>query len=299
MVLTAGLLGEAHVHAALIVDEYRIGFRTITEGSVVRVGAWVPITVGISLENQPAFDGILRVGQFDSDGDLCYDSVEIHLQAEGTNRVVRDLYIPANPRRSDLTFTLEVLNDAGDIVQVIHNGEPKSQVQPAEPFSVLDDDRALILEVSPGTLSRISSLESTNYTRRPIVAHLAPRGLPEHWIGLEMVDYIIWDDAEVAEDLTARQITALIEWTRQGGTLLIASAQHAPTLAQTKAVNDVLPADIGEVVQTTAVGRSEVPPAVPAPGAGPLRPGIGGGLSQRQPGFGGALPTGGPAARCY
>jgi len=241
--------------AALIVDEFRVGLRTIGEGSVVRSGAWVPITVGVSLENEPAFDGILRVGQFDSDGDLCYDTVEIHLQAEGTNRVVRHLYIPANPRRSDLTFTLEVLNSADEVVEVIHDGEPKSQVRPAEPFSVLDDDRLLILEVSPGTLSRISALEAMNYTRRPAVAHLAPRRLPEHWIGLEMADCIIWDDAEVAENLTARQVAALLDWTRHGGELLIASAQHAPTLAQTEAINDVLPADIGEVVQTTQLGE--------------------------------------------
>ena len=253
--VVAGFAWCAQASAALIVDEYRVGFRTISEGSVVRVGAWVPITVGISLENERAFDGIVRVGQFDGDGDLCYDTVEIHLQAEGTNRVVRQLYIPANPRRSDLTFTLEVLNSAGEIVQVIHDGEPKSQVRPGEPFSVLDDDRLLILEVSPGTLSRISALEPNNYARRPALAHLAPSQLPEHWIGLEMVDYIIWDDAEVAEDLTTRQIAALIDWTRQGGTLLIASAQHAPTLAQTKLINDVLPADIGEVVQTTQLGE--------------------------------------------
>lgn len=246
------LCGQAP--AELHVDDLRIGFRTIKEGNVVRSGAWVPITVGVSIYNQPAFDGILRVGQFDSDGDLCYDTVEIHLQAEGTNRVVRHLYVPVNPRRSNLTFTLEVLNDAGEIVEVIHDGEPKSQVRASESFNVLEDDRLLILEVSPGTLSRISALESANYTRSPAVAHLAPRQLPEHWIGLEMADCIIWDDAEVEENLTARQLAALLDWTQQGGTLLIASAQHAPTLAQTKALNDVLPADLGEVIQTTQLG---------------------------------------------
>jgi hypothetical protein len=61
-----------------------------------------------------------------------------------------------------------------------------------------------------------------------------------------MVDYILWDDASPAE-LTKRQINALVEWVRQGGTLLLAASRTVGTLQLTDAIRSVLPVELGEV----------------------------------------------------
>ncbi|MEK7755938.1 MAG: hypothetical protein AAB385_01875, partial [Planctomycetota bacterium] len=70
--------------------------------------------------------------------------------------------------------------------------------------------------------------------------------LPELWIGLESVDYVVWDDAR-PEELTQRQLEALLEWVRQGGTLLIAASRTAGALKLTKLLEPVLPVDLGDV----------------------------------------------------
>lgn len=219
---------------------------------IVRRSAWAPVMVDLALtEQQPAFDGWLRVGQRDIDGDECYDRVEVHLRAEtgGTQRVF--LYIPPNPSRASEFIAVELFDQNGQAVQVVSQGEKTYRAMTALPPLAIEDNDLVLLEIATSTAGYVRSLvdetQSDRNARRVFAALTEPAGLPELWIGLEMVDYIVWENARPG-DLSERQLGALIDWVRQGGTLLISASRTAGALAQTAALQDVLPVDIGPVV---------------------------------------------------
>lgn len=227
-----------------------VGFPTLRGENVVRSGAWAPITVDLALLDQQSFDGSVRVGQLDVDGDECYDRVDVHLRAETGGNQRLYLYALANPLRLQGRITVELFDDEGEAVEVVSQGELTFQAQPAQWFSVIADDEILVLSLSTGALGRVKDLVDPDqedlYERALHVGHMSPTDLPELWIGLEAVDYIVWDGAR-PEELTERQLGALLEWVRQGGTLLIAASRTAGSLALTDAIYRVLPVDIGDI----------------------------------------------------
>ena len=245
----AALAAPECAYGVIEVNVTRVGFPTLQAGEVVRSGAWVPIIVDLSLIEQQSFDGYVRLGQFDNDGDECYDSVDVHLRAEtgGAQRV--HLYALANPHQR--RFVIELFSDDDEAVQVLCQGELTYQAEPARQPPTILDDTILILSLSSGAIGRVQELVASDqadlYTRPIHVAHMSPTDLPELWIGLETVDYIVWDDAR-PEELTERQIDALLEWVRQGGTLLLAGSRTAGSLKLAKSIDAALPVDLGEVV---------------------------------------------------
>lgn len=238
-------------NARVEVNVTRVGFPTLNRGDVIRSGCWTPITADIALLNQPAFDGIVRTAQLDTDGDAGFDSVALHLRAEtgGSQHVV--MYTVANPVRGRGRFTIELMTEDGETIELVSQGELTFQAGPAAQPNVISDDELLILSISNGTIGRIRELTDADrrevYTRPVNVAHISPEELPELWIGLESVDYAVWDDAR-PEDLTNRQLNALLTWVRMGGTLLVASSHGAGSIKLTETLYDVLPVTIGELV---------------------------------------------------
>ncbi len=234
----------------LEVNVTRVGFPTLQHANVIRSGEWVPIIVDLALVDQPSFDGRIRVGQYDIDGDECYDDVGVHLRAETNDNQRLHLYALANPIRNRGRFFVEVFNEEGDAVQVLSQGTMTYQAALAASPSSIGDDDILILSLSTGTLGRVQDLVGPDqlnlYTRPLHIGHMSPTDLPELWIGLEMIDCIVWEDPR-PEQLTPRQISALIEWTRQGGTLLIAASRTAGSLRLTKELAAILPVELGEV----------------------------------------------------
>lgn len=242
--------------AAVVGDIVSVGFRAGIDGAgggaVVRVGNWAPVVVQLSLENQGSFQGYLRVQQVDSDGDYCFDEWPCALQAEsGAQRF--HLYIPVAAGPCGIKVT--VLNSERDVIEVISGGRPVRQLTPPVPLQTIPARDDLILVVAPlgrmmGSVNALTHSDVAARRRSPInVAHIAPSALPPRWIGLEMVDYIVWDEADATRlSLTAEQLEALIEWVRQGGHLLLASAKSASSLAESDLLGPLLPVDIGDVV---------------------------------------------------
>ena len=238
--------------ARVEVNVSHVGFPRVQGGDVIRSGAWIPIIVDLALAEQPSFDGSVRAAQIDNDGDECFDTVEVHLRSEtgGSQRVY--LYVPANPLRSRSQdwFFVEVKSADGEAVKVVTQGEVSYRARPAEQPTVIASDDLLVLSISSSVVGRVAELiraeKQEKFTRGVEVAHMSPKDLPELWIGLESVDYIVWDDAR-PEELTQRQLEALLEWVRQGGTLLIAASQTAGALKLTKLIEPVLPVDLSEV----------------------------------------------------
>ncbi len=229
------------------------GFASLTgiDGSdVIRRGAWAPVIVDVALVNQASFDGSVRLGQFDSDGDKCFDEVDVHLRAEtgGTQRIW--LYAVANPTASSKPFQVELFDDDGRIVQVVSQGALGYIAEPAsQPVSLQPDD-VLILSISDGTAGRVQDLvaeETREVLERPIfVAHAAPRELPELAIGLESVDFIVWDDA-TPDDLSQAQLNAMLIWVKHGGTLLMGASRTAGAIKLSDSLYRILPVDLGDL----------------------------------------------------
>jgi hypothetical protein len=244
------MLPSHRSHAHVEVNVTRVGFPTLQLGQVVRSGAWVPVIVDLSLVNQHSFDGTVRVSQFDNDGDQCYDAVGVHL-LEGARESQRVfLYIPANTSRNQGRFLVEVFDEEGEIVRVVCQGALTLQASGTERPSVITDDDVLILSISTGAIGRVQDLVGLDqrdiFERTVHVAHMSPTDLPELWLGLEVVDYIVWENAR-PEALTPRQTEALLSWVRRGGTLLIAAAQSAASLRLSEPIRRVLPAELGDL----------------------------------------------------
>jgi len=244
------------VLARIEVNVTRIGFPSMDGEDVVRGSAWAPVVVDLALVDQPAFDGWVRVAQFDNDGDEAYDLVEVHLGAEtgGTRRVV--LYSLPNFLQGQGKFHVEVQSLGGEAEEVVCQGELTRRPRPVRQPSAIPDDDLLILSVSNGALGRLNDLiapeHRETYARAVHIAHISPGELPDHWIGLEAVDYILWEAAS-PNDLTEKQIQALIDWVRHGGMLLIMSAPGDASFGLRKSLNGILPVDIGSLYTVDAL----------------------------------------------
>jgi len=266
-ILCAGLVivtGVSPAFARVLVDVSHVGIPVAGStdhiargGDVVRTGAWAVVIVDVSIEGQPSFDGVLRMSQFDDDGDLCYDAVEVHLLADsgGSNRYY--LYVPANPKEGRSLFSLELMDGEGEAVEVVCNGQLTTKPIPSQRPQPISDDHLLILEVSSSSIGRVLDLvqgdQTDLYDRPLVVGHLSALDLPELWIGLEIVDHIIWDEAR-PEELTPAQLAALVEWVHRGGTLVITASRTAGSLSMFPVLDEVLPVTLGEIGTSADLG---------------------------------------------
>jgi hypothetical protein len=255
--------GAASALGAVVGDIVRIGYLG-SRNPVVRAGAWTPVVVDLGLDGQTSFDGLLRLRQFDRDGDVYVDTVPVHLVDAGDGGRQRYwLYTVANPQSTrrdnfevELLETESGLEDDATRVQVISGGVPVPALRPEQNTELITDDVHLILEISTGQLGRIRHLadrELHDRFDRPVeVAHVSPLDLPNSWLGLEMVDYILWEDADPTL-ITPAQERALVEWVEHGGRLALAAGRTADALAQSDRLGGLLPVRVGRVASTRSL----------------------------------------------
>jgi hypothetical protein len=171
------------------------------------------------------------------------------------------LYVPANPVSGDGRFAVELRDQESSVVQVVSDGVLAARAVPSEVPDIISHDDVIILSVGDAAIGRVKDLagvrQGTNLRQTVHVAHISPSDLPEHWIGLEAVDYIVWDDAR-PETLSPRQLGALLEWCQYGGTLLIGASESATAFALTKPVAAIMPADILEIVSAADLPKTRV-----------------------------------------
>jgi hypothetical protein len=254
--LSAALGPVGFSFARVEVTVNRVGFPAASGDDVVRTSAWAPVVVDVALLDQPAFDGRLRLGQFDNDGDEAFDQIEVHLSSEmgGTRRFV--LYTLPNLAQGGGKFEVELQTTDGEALEVMSQGQLTRRALPVRLPNRIPDDDLLILSVSTGTLGRMSDLTDPQQretgARTLHVSHVAPGDLPEQWIGLEAVDFVRWEAAN-PNDLTERQVQALVHWVRHGGTLLIMASPGDASFNLRKPLNDILPADLGSLYSTDSL----------------------------------------------
>jgi len=242
-------MGPANAPAGLEVNVTRVGFPTL-QGDAVRHGRWAPVMVDLALLNQPEVHGVARISQPDIDGDRAFDEVPFHLRVEtgGTQRLF--LYVLPVASSAESPLYLELFDENGEALEVLSDGAMTYQARPGQQPSSLPDDDLLVLSVSTGTIGPLEGLgdftRQQSLSRQIHVGHMSPIDLPELWIGLEAVDVIVWDDAD-PNDLSARQVEALLHWVADGGVLIMGASRTAPSLALTASLATVLPVEMGEL----------------------------------------------------
>lgn len=251
LALIIALGSPALVRANIELTVTRVGFPSLS-GPIVRNGSWTPVVVNLSLlGKRESFDGTLRISQLDNDGDECFDQLPVHLRQNSGGGQDYTLYVPANPVRGQGKFIVELLDDKGDAVEVVSSGEKTFHAAPTQQPGLISDDELLILDISRGSIGPVKDLadidKRLSYNRILHIAHFSPVNLPEHWIGLEAVDHIVWDDAQ-PETVTTKQLSALLEWVKEGGVLLIAASRSAGSLLLCKPLATALPVELGDLV---------------------------------------------------
>ena len=253
------------VRANVVGDIASVGLRSGADaaggGWIVRAGAWVPIAVELDLENQEVFEGSLRVRQRDSDGDYGYDEVPVYLQAEGGLKRF-ELYVVAGAEQRASDFAVTLYDAKKTAVTLISGGEKVRQLAPRAEVRVVPAREYVIAVMTLpdrpiGRIARLTAADQDGKHWKPLhLAHITPSSVPTRWIGLELADCIVWDEAD-ATALTRPQTIALVEWVKHGGKLLIASAKAADTLAKSELLGPLLPVDVGPVVSTTDLPNME------------------------------------------
>ncbi len=252
----AMLLSVARVDGSVIGELVRVGYpgvRGFGAGSeLYRPGEWVPVLVRLSLDNADSFDGWIRVSQPDSDGDLGSDRRQVHLRRDQSREYW--LYVlGSRPTGRASAFTVEVVSDDGEAVDLYSGGERVRRLTVAQPPDPLSAEDYLLLSIGE-TVGKVAMLEAAdqadNFSKVVRVAHIGADSLPSRWQGLQSVDAVVWDRADPSV-LTESQLEALIEWTRQGGTLVLAAGSTADVVADK--LGSILPVDLGDTVSTAAL----------------------------------------------
>lgn len=251
--------------ARIICDVINAGLNARGSGlgtrRVVRLGAWAPIVVQLTLEGQTQFNGTLRVAQRDRDGDVCYDYHDVLLRVGADGAATREytLYtLPTVTANGGVNIEIELLDEDGQIVKVAYGGEFVTTMRPVAEPVVLSDDDYLILSVSTeqiGPIVRLADPRQKFTSLRPInLARIAPEDIPEQWWGLEAMDCIVWDEAD-PDALNNAQRLALAEWVRQGGLLVPATARHAAALQKSDVFGPMLPVKVGPLTTLKEAAR--------------------------------------------
>jgi hypothetical protein len=237
------------VHAKVVGDIAGIGFPGvggIYQGrDLFRVGSWVPVVVDLRLEGEASFEGVLRISQRDKDGDLCVDRQRVQLLSDQGSRRYW-LYAVAGRQTP---FSVELLTSEGKRVEIESRGKKTWSLMPVQRPAAIDPGGFLVLSISSRGVGQAvvlqEQIEGKEFSKLVSVAHAAPRDLPSRWLGLEAVDAVVWDEADPTE-ISSAQLEALLEWTRQGGLLLVAGARTSDVIARS-ALADVLPVTFGAV----------------------------------------------------
>lgn len=244
------VLGSAvRVSAVLEGQVVRVGFplvRVVGGEQAVRPGEWVPVVVRLRLDNEGSFDGWIRISQPDIDGDLAYDTQRVQLLRDQEREYTLYALAGANSA-SESAFAVEVNSSDGRRVELMSGGRPTPVLRRSAECELLTADDFLVLSLGD-VVGAAQALESpsraTEFRKSIRLAHFGPDSLPSLWIGLQAVDAVIWDDADPAA-LTPLQLEALLEWTRQGGVLVVAAGRTVDVVAGTPGLAAVLPVELG------------------------------------------------------
>jgi hypothetical protein len=223
-------------------DVRSVGFQAAVQSRfVVRDGQWFPIVAELIGQGTQAYDVELRCEREDLDGDrVAYVKRHVAIDPDTPGRVW--CYAVSIRETAGQPMTLDVIGSDGALITKL----------PVPLFESISNNTELILDISANRVTALDALDSgataynsfmwgeRRYYRSICVATLPPRDVPDHWWGLEAADVIIWDEPDPAALPSPAQLTALIEWVRNGGRLVVGIGP-AWSKVQKSALAEIMP----------------------------------------------------------
>ncbi|MGE3180201.1 MAG: hypothetical protein AB7N71_01110 [Phycisphaerae bacterium] len=221
----------------------RVGFPSSTmSGLITRDGQWVPIIVEMRLPGSGIFEGAIRIVSRDRDGDFVeYMRAPVLLNPE------------AGKKRfwAYATFDRHRLPPSGYQVDILDSQGAVIAKQDLQPFDVVRNDSAIVLDISQRQVSKLRMLEdrqaeldsltfsSQKFTLSHVISFMSAEDLPDRWFGLESIDTIVWDLPD-PQQITSNQLEAIVEWVRRGGKLVVGIGDAWPRIRDSD-LADILP----------------------------------------------------------
>lgn len=251
-----GMLATASAVAQPVKVKVRsVGFEAgVLARYVVRYGQWFPIQVELDAFGSQPQQVTLRCTKTDLDGDLV-DYIEAPVVVTpdaGTKRAW--LYASTSPMNTKQHVVVDVLGANGALLA---RSDPLA-------FEPVSHDYQVVLDISDTPVTALRRLSASSgdyfdrlvgqhpYYRNRCVVRLRARDLPDRWIGLEAADVIVWDLADPTQFRNPDQITALREWVRRGGRLVLGLGAAWPKLRISE-LAELLPLTGGRVQEVDAL----------------------------------------------
>ncbi len=207
-----------------------------------RVGLWVPVQVELTNDEADRFEGRIEVREPDRDRDEVIARRDVVLQGNSTRRFF--LYVPGGRFEQADQFCVWVFDAKGQFAELHDDaGKPVRELRPPPSILPAPEECRLVLDVSARPVNQLSVVAlDENLVQPLIVMRASPRELPDEVAGLEVADAIVWDGADPKEiDLPQR--TALIQWVRMGGRLVLGVGRSWDRLTDGKFA-EILPAKL-------------------------------------------------------
>ena len=214
------------------IDERNSFVESIGFSRAYRADAWVPMVVNLTSTLGEAAEYQVQVVQPDVDGDRVIYSRLITLNPNVAQKYW--VYFRPQPTGLDAATTAElqrmlrvrVCTRDGKELMILPLTTTLADIDPKTGFGVRRGTKLVLAVTAGGATPATNDYDpQTAYGLIEDVAFLKvdPGMLPESAIGYEMVDAVVWFDANAAE-LTAsgsRKLQAMQEWVRQGGQLVV------------------------------------------------------------------------------
>lgn len=227
----------------------RIGYPFgIGSGGEVRLGRWTPIRLEIQAAGSAHREVELVVRGVDADGDhVAYTLPTVTLTAGAGPRPVWT-YVPVGNTWAEVTQVEIIPATGAPVVMPL----PHAQISHDGDRHILDISRQpLPAAFIEGLRRRADGGNGRPYLGRWRLAHDTSTALPDRWIGLDMLDVVVWDRPDpAAEGVSTAQLDALCTWVRNGGELLVGLGLRGETIADTQ-LADILPVTILSGTDTT------------------------------------------------
>lgn len=176
-------------------------------------GRYVPVNISLNSRSDSLFEGTVRVTAMETDYDIYEYDYPVSLEAQGTDE--ESLDIPVG--RAEVLY-VKLLDAQG--VELIRK-RLKLNVTPdiAELFvGVLSDD--------PDKLTYMDGVGVNYSSVRIRTFDMDGSKMPDDVIGLDLLDVLVITDYDTGK-LSPDQVSAIWEWVRGGGTLLLGTGARA------------------------------------------------------------------------
>lgn len=214
-------------------------------------GRYVPVEISLTNQETAAFEGTIRIQAMESDFDI-YD-YDYPISLAGEESAKKPVDVPVG--RADLLYVKLFASDGTELVRKRLKLNVSMEV--AELFVGLLSD-------SPDSLNYLNGVGVNYSSVRTKTFHLTADTMPDKAIGLDLLDILLVTDYDT-KNLSESQISAIWEWVKSGGTLLIGTGKRADdTLAAFRseiletayAAPEVRPVDMGVEYATDGPGDS-------------------------------------------